>query len=426
MKRPVGFDADGYSDDGFAAVRKSPGAAQHEDTGVAEPSTQGTPQQALNFVTLKPKRTKPKRVMPIALRRALVDAAAFSQGTTKSASEAAAAADSHETVDNAENDLKSAEVTDSTVDNFAESAAKNFAELAQPGAKQLAAQNAVAEATAVTLNLTEVKKELASKKKAQKQRVRQAKRKLAQAKRTKAQSLRSFYRGLTAARRMVIRRLFIALALIVGFAGLVGVALVTPAMSVAQIEVRGLKTLPEQEVLQALEPLRGKPLAFVSEQEVHAALGRFTLVQRYSVQRIPPGQLVLELTERTPVMVLKRGEEFFVVDAAGVELEKLEAAPSHLPLADKGTITSSSSKAFLAAATVLRDMPESLRSEILTVTATGTQDITFGMRNGLTVRWGNDQETVFKAVIYEKMLGALAGRQIKVIDVSSTQAPVFE
>lgn len=108
-----------------------------------------------------------------------------------------------------------------------------------------------------------------------------------------------------------------------------------------------------------------------------------------------------------------------------MELEKLEAAPARLPLADKGTITSSSSKAFLAAAAVLRDMPESLRSEILTVTATGTQDITFGMRNGLTVRWGNDQETVFKAVIYEKMLGALAGRQIKVIDVSSTQAPVF-
>lgn len=268
--------------------------------------------------------------------------------------------------------------------------------------------------------------DLVAAQKQQKLRIKQARRRLARAERAKSRAFRFWQRQLTANRRRQLRRVGLG-AMVVALLGvLVGIAVLTPALAVKEIQVSGGSDELNGAVSEALHPLQGKPLAFVKDTEVHDALQQFALIQDYDVQRVPPGQLVVHLTERTEVLALPRGEKFTIVDAAGVELAVVEALPEGLPLAVGDGMSKVGTKQFFAAAAVLRDIPAELRAQIAEVSAAGAQGVEFKMRDGVLVRWGGAQDTPLKAVIYSKMVAALANQEISVIDVSATEAPVYQ
>ena len=114
-----------------------------------------------------------------------------------------------------------------------------------------------------------------------------------------------------------------------------------------------------------------------------------------------------------------------MLDAAGVQVAETPELLPGAPLA-QGELTDVTSPAFAAATRALRDMDPALREQFIAVSATTANDITFAMGSGLTVLWGDDSQNQLKGVLLQQMIAALGSREISLIDVSSTEAPVFQ
>lgn len=216
----------------------------------------------------------------------------------------------------------------------------------------------------------------------------------------------------------------IAGAAVLAVALFVVVGVFTPLMSVREIRVEGAERVDAAAVQEALAPLSGRPLALVNQSEVHQALVPFPLIQRYSVETIPPHTLVVRVEERVPVLALPSDAGVDVVDPAGVTLEQHEARPEGIPLAE-GPAADRTSKGFQAVALVLRDMPPELRAQFVAATASTGQDVKLTLQSGIEVVWGEPTETPRKAVVLAAMLQALGDRPVSLIDVSSSEAPIF-
>lgn len=244
------------------------------------------------------------------------------------------------------------------------------------------------------------------------------------ARQVKAQQRRESRRFSAHSRRRR-RNWFIVLGTVAALALFVAVGVFTPLMSVRQVQVDGVTSAGIEDVKKALSEFEGVPLALVRDSAVHDALEPFSWIERYSIEVIPPSTLQVHIEERVPVLSVKQGKSFQLYDAAGVLLGKAEAPPAGVPLAS-GAAANRESKAFAAAARVLRDMPAELRAQVVSVTASSGQDVTLVLTTGVEVMWGDAEHTKRKAVVLSSMLGALGDRSLQRIDVSSTEAPVFQ
>ncbi|MFT4231785.1 MAG: FtsQ-type POTRA domain-containing protein, partial [Leucobacter sp.] len=251
-----------------------------------------------------------------------------------------------------------------------------------------------------------------------------AERRLREAGKLRRARIRRERRRFAADARRRRRNWLIAAAAVGALALFVVAGAFTPIMAVREVQVVGADTVNRADVVHALARFDGQPLALVDDADVHAALEPFPLIQRYAVERVPPHTLVVRIEERVPVVVVERGGKFLSYDAAGVLLGSADAAPAGVPVGS-GAATDLSSPAFRAAATVLRDMPAELRAQIAAVTATSAQDVTFTLASGIEVLWGDAERTQRKAVVLQRVLGALGDRPVTLIDVSSADAPVF-
>ncbi|WP_010157357.1 FtsQ-type POTRA domain-containing protein, partial [Leucobacter chromiiresistens] len=221
------------------------------------------------------------------------------------------------------------------------------------------------------------------------------------------------------------RRWYVVLAAVGALVLFVAAGVFTPLMAVREIEVSGVESVDAGEVQAALERFEGRPLALIDDGEVHRALEPFPVIQRYAVERVPPHTLVVRIEERTPVISVAGSEGVQLYDAAGVLLGSADAAPAGVPLG-AGALTDLSSAAFRSASRALRDMPADLRGQITGASATSAQDVTFALASGITVIWGDADDSRRKAVVLQAMLSSLADQSVSRIDVSATEAPVFE
>nr|WP_237465493.1 cell division protein FtsQ/DivIB [Leucobacter luti] len=195
-------------------------------------------------------------------------------------------------------------------------------------------------------------------------------------------------------------------------------------MAVREVTIVGASAVNEDDVAQALARFEGVPLALVDDGDVHRALEPFALIQRYAVERTPPHTMTVRIEERVPVVSLPAASGVELFDAAGVLLGAAETAPVGVPIGE-GALTDRSSAAFRSATRALRDMPAELRAQIVSVTASSGQDVTFVLTTGVAVLWGDAEQTRRKATVLSAMLASLGDRPIEQIDVSSSEAPVF-
>lgn len=229
----------------------------------------------------------------------------------------------------------------------------------------------------------------------------------------------------TAQARGRARKAIVGAAIVVALFAFVLVGAFTPIMSVRDIRVEGAASVNAEEVTNALESFTGVPLALVDETDVLRALEPFPAIQRFAVERVPPKTLVVRIEERVPVIALEGEGSFRVFDAAGVLLSEVPERPAGVPVGSPG-LANTSSKGFRAAAKVVRDMPESLRVRLVSVSSASGQDVTFELDNGVEVFWGDPEETRRKALVLNAMLGSLEGREVSHIDVSSVESPIFK
>lgn len=255
--------------------------------------------------------------------------------------------------------------------------------------------------------------------------VREAERRLRTAERQHRKSRRKETRRFTVSIRRARRQTLMIVGAVLALAAFVVAGAYTPLMSVRDVEVEGATHVNAEDVSGALQRFHGVPLALVDESEVLRALESFPLIQRFAVERVPPHTLRVRIEERVPAIAIEQDGVFRHYDAAGVLVGESSEQPVGIPLG-AGGILNISSPAFHSSAKIVRDMPPGLREDLVSVTSSTGQDVTFTLVSGVEVFWGSTDETQKKALILQTMLSSLEGRSVSHVDVSSTTAPIFK
>lgn len=194
----------------------------------------------------------------------------------------------------------------------------------------------------------------------------------------------------------------------------------SPLFAVEKITVVGATTLDPATLEAALAGQIGTPLALVDSSEVKASLLAFPLIETYALEAKPPHDLTVRIVERTPVGVIRSEAGYTLVDAAGVALATTSDQPSGQPLLDIAGGTDSA--AFESAGLVVRSVPADLRATLTNVTATTPDDVTLTLSTGLTIVWGNSENSPLKSEALAKTLIGVPGASS--IDVTSPHAVV--
>jgi len=252
--------------------------------------------------------------------------------------------------------------------------------------------------------------------------VRGAKRQLRLARKSRRTREKREQRRFTAHLRRRRRYWIAGIASVLGLAAFVAAGVFTPVMAVREVRIEGAEQVDVAALQQALQQFDGVPLALVDDQQVHAALQPFTLIERYSIERIPPQTLLLRIEERDAVIALARDSGFGLYDAAGVQIGSQAEAPVGMPIGS-GALLDPATDAFRAAGRIIRDLPEDLRAMLVGVEASSAQQVTLVLESGTRVVWGSPEQTQRKAVVLRSMIAKLGA--VATIDVSAPETPVF-
>ncbi|PSL58024.1 cell division protein FtsQ [Saccharothrix carnea] len=187
----------------------------------------------------------------------------------------------------------------------------------------------------------------------------------------------------------------------------------TPALGVRQVEVHGIADLTGDEVRTAAAIEPGTPLVRLDVDAVAARVRELPRVAGVEVERVVPGTVRLTVDERDPVAVINAPEGVHLVDATGKDYATVVQPPDGLPELKV------SPDALGAAVAVLTQVPESLRRDVLSVTADSPSDVRLALTAGREARWGSSADTSRKAAV----LAVLLTRKGTVFDVSSPELP---
>lgn len=196
----------------------------------------------------------------------------------------------------------------------------------------------------------------------------------------------------------------------------------SPLMALRTIEVTGTSRIPADQVQAALADQLGTPLPLLDAGQIKAELARFTLIRSFVTESRPPGTLVVRIVERAPVGLIPSPAGFDLVDAAGVVIQSTAERPAGYPALEAGGV---GSPGFLAAAEVIGSLPESIRSQLDTVTAATTDDVTLSLAGGARVVWGSAEKSEYKAVVLAALVVGHPVGSVKEYDVSSPDSAVL-
>ena len=213
------------------------------------------------------------------------------------------------------------------------------------------------------------------------------------------------------------------LALVVG---LLAAAIYSPVLALQTISVTGTRFVTPAQVQTALEPLRGKPLPQIGDEDVRGLLGSLVQIKSVSVEARPPSTLAVAVHERVPVALVKQGEQYQLVDVDGVQLATTDdPATASLPVIDGGA-GAIGQDLFRATAAVLGALPADVLAKLSNASAQSVDAVELKLVDGQTIVWGNASEKELKAKVLAALLKAPADPKnpVRVYDVSVPRHPV--
>ncbi len=213
---------------------------------------------------------------------------------------------------------------------------------------------------------------------------------------------------------------------IVLVAALLAAAIYSPVLALKNVSVSGTRLVTPEQVQAALEPLHGRPLPQISDDDVRGLLGPLIQVKSVSVEARPPSTLAVAVHERVPVALVKQGEQYQLVDVDGVQLGTTDdPASASLPVIDGGA-GAIGQDLFRATAAVLGALPADVLAKLSNASAQSVDAVELKLVDGQTIVWGNASEKELKAKVLAALLKAPADPKnpVKVYDVSVPRHPV--
>ena len=145
--------------------------------------------------------------------------------------------------------------------------------------------------------------------------------------------------------------------------------------TVRNVDVRGTDRLNEARVYEKAMALDDLSMPLVDLEALRADLQTLDWVADARVARQLPDRLVIDIVEREPHAVLRRGERMFLIDPTGVELENIsaDAAQEYLLISGEGA------QAQIEALTDLLDAAPALQPQVKAAEWIGNRrwDVTF-------------------------------------------------
>ncbi|MFF1463670.1 cell division protein FtsQ/DivIB [Streptomyces sp. NPDC058330] len=197
---------------------------------------------------------------------------------------------------------------------------------------------------------------------------------------------------------------------------------------VERVTTTGTDVLTRAEVEAAAAVPVGDPLVSVDTDAIAARLRqKVPRIDSVDVVRSWPHGVGLKVTERKPVLVVKKGAKFIEVDAKGVRFATVDERPGHVPLLALAPDRSASLKRYGSdrllreAVRVAGDLPGKVAGETETVRITSYDSVVLELTRGRTVMWGSGERGPVKARVLTALMKAApkAGH----FDVSAPTAP---
>ncbi|HEX4102800.1 MAG TPA: FtsQ-type POTRA domain-containing protein [Pseudonocardiaceae bacterium] len=196
------------------------------------------------------------------------------------------------------------------------------------------------------------------------------------------------------------------------------------------VEVAGNKEIPADVVRAVAAVPLGTPMLRLDTAAIERRVAAVPRVASVQVRCSVDGTVRIELTERTPVAVVRRGDGVHLVDATGTDYAAVPVEPPGLPELRSDRVGPRNA-ATAAALTVLTGLPQWLRGQVRSVAANSPADVVLRLDsapeghgrggNGREVRWGGVEEGDRKAAV----LGPLLTQPGKFYDVSSPTLPTI-
>jgi cell division protein FtsQ len=199
--------------------------------------------------------------------------------------------------------------------------------------------------------------------------------------------------------------------------GAVWLAYFSPLLVVRQVVVSGQQQLRSEEIVAAAQVPMGIPLA---RQDVEGIARRTTTlpaVRAASVSRTWPDTITVTVTERRPLLAIRRPGGFALVDHEGVAFAESGSAPDGVLLAE---VNPTDRPLLQQVGVVAAALSGGLGREVTVLAATDAQQISLKLKSGVTVNWGSAADSALKADIVTALLqSSRAG----FLDVSSPHNP---
>ncbi|MBO7934481.1 cell division protein FtsQ/DivIB [Streptomyces antibioticus] len=232
-------------------------------------------------------------------------------------------------------------------------------------------------------------------------------------------------------RRLRVIIILVVAALLLG-AGGVWVLYGSQWLRVDHVSVSGTDVLTPREVRAAAAVPLGSPLVTVDTAAIEARLRReLPRIDEVEAVRSWPDGIGLKVTERKPVLLVRKGSKFIEVDDEGVRFATVSRAPKNVPFLELALPASGSASAGLRrfgedrlvreAVKAAGDLPAAVARRTRALKVRSYDGISLELAGGRTVDWGSSENGALKA----RTLTALmkAAPTARHFDVSAPTAP---
>ncbi|MFJ3200750.1 cell division protein FtsQ/DivIB [Streptomyces sp. NPDC086989] len=199
-------------------------------------------------------------------------------------------------------------------------------------------------------------------------------------------------------------------------------------LRVEKVTTSGTRVLTPEQVLAAAAVPVGAPLVSVDTDEIAGRVrSRLPRVDSVDVVRAWPHGIGLKVTERKPVLLIKKDAKFVEVDASGVRFDTVPKAPAGVPVLELSAAQSPSGRRFdeerllREAVGVAGDLPEPVAKETVQVRMGSYDSVVLELSRGRTVVWGSGEQGEAKGRALTALLKAAP--KADHFDVSVPTAP---
>ncbi|MFD6493345.1 cell division protein FtsQ/DivIB [Streptomyces sp. NPDC059944] len=224
------------------------------------------------------------------------------------------------------------------------------------------------------------------------------------------------------------RLIILILAVVLAGAATLWILYGSPWLRVERVSASGTRVLTPEQVREAADVPVGSPLVSVDTGAIEARLRRkLPRIDSVDVVRSWPHGIGLNVTERTPVLLIEKGANFIEVDDEGVRFATVSDAPKNVPSLELAVSRPESLRRFptdrlvRAAVRIAGDIPSAVARDTRAVKVRSYDAVSLELKDGRTVAWGSGENGRAKA----RTLTALmkAAPKARHFDVSAPTAP---